>query len=308
MLDGAFHNLPVSPEWLQRTSRIESLTPAQIQRAARIASHLDDYPGDRLEPVLSRVLDEGLRLSGPVATGGQVPALDYRLDALNADHALPDLAEGLAKLRSGRIALYGPPGTGKSAFAHYLGQTLDMPVLQRRASDLLGRYVGDTEAAIARMFQTARQQGALLLVDEADSFLQDRAQAREHWQLTQVNELLVQMEAYEGLLVMSTNLMERLDPAVLRRFDLKIRFDYLTPAQAGKLWEALLKSLQLPLRDGMPERRELARLERLTPGDFATVQRKLRLLPQAVSPQRVLEALAAECQAKPGAKQRIGFM
>ena len=59
---------------------------------------------------------------------------------------------------------------------------------------------------------------AVLILDEAASFLADRRDARANWEITQVNELLTQMEAHNGVFICTTNLMERLDPASLRRF------------------------------------------------------------------------------------------
>ena len=81
------------------------------------------------------------------------------------------------------------------------------------------------------MFAAARQQNAVLVLDEADSFLSDRRGARQSWEVTQVNELLTQMEAFDGIFICTTNLMEKLDPASLRRFAFKVRFDPMTPDQ-----------------------------------------------------------------------------
>lgn len=68
----------------------------------------------------------------------------------------------------------------------------------RRASDLLSCWVGATEQNIARAFEEARKDDAVLLIDEADSFLQDRRGAGHSWEVTQVNEVLTQMENFEG--------------------------------------------------------------------------------------------------------------
>ena len=64
------------------------------------------------------------------------------------------------------------------------------------------------------MFEEAKEEGAVLLLDEADSFLQDRASLKQSWEVTQVNELLTQMESFDGLFVCSTNLMDKLDLAI----------------------------------------------------------------------------------------------
>jgi transitional endoplasmic reticulum ATPase len=95
----------------------------------------------------------------------------------------------------------------------------------------LDKYVGESEKNIADMFAVARQQNAVLVLDEADSFLADRRNAQRSWEVTQVNELLTQMEAFDGIFICTTNLMEKLDPASIRRFAFKVRFDPMTPDQ-----------------------------------------------------------------------------
>jgi SpoVK/Ycf46/Vps4 family AAA+-type ATPase len=212
---------------------------------------------------------------------------------------------GLRAHKAGRLCLYGPPGTGKTAFGHHLAQELDLPLLVRRASDLLGMYVGENEKNLARMFAEARQEGALLLLDEADSFLQDRGGAQRSWELTLVNEMLTQLEAFPGIFVASTNLLDSLDSAALRRFDMKVRFDYLRPEQALLLFEDLASSLALPV--DAAARARLGGLARLTPGDFAAVARQVRFQP-AASAAELAGRLRGECDLKPeGRRKAIGF-
>ena len=172
-------------------------------------------------------------------------------------------------------------------------------------------WVGGSEANIAHMFQEAGEKGAVLLLDEADSFLGERRGANHSWEVTQVNELLVQMENFSGLFICSTNLMDRLDQAVFRRFDLKIRFDYPTAEQRWRLFEAHMKDLGfiLDAAASAPLRAELDKLEVLTPGDFATVKRKNRMLENITNSHAFLKALAEECKVKPEGKgvKSIGF-
>ena len=139
-----------------------------------------------------------------------------------------------------------------------------------------------------------------------DSFLQDRRSAQHSWKVTQVNEMLTQMEGFAGVFMASTNLMGGLDPAALRRFDLKVRLDYLRPDQA---WALLLRhcaQLGLPTPDA-PEQARLARLRQLTPGDFAAVLRQQRFRPLTRA-QALVDALEAECALKPGDHRAIGFV
>ena len=82
--------------------------------------------------------------------------------------------EALKTRGHGSLCFYGPPGSGKTALAEHLAQALGRPLLVRQASDLLSKYLGETEQNMAAMFREAESEGALLLLDEADSFLQDR--------------------------------------------------------------------------------------------------------------------------------------
>ena len=177
----------------------------------------------------------------------------------------------------------------------------------RRASDLLSPWLGETEQQLARMFREARDQGALLLLDEADSFLRERTGATHGFEVTQVNEVLVQMEAFEGLFVASTNLLGSLDAAALRRFDLKIEFQALGVEQALALLRELVpgevtgEMLRLA-------RARLAGLDGLTPGDFAAVMRRLGVTGRRPTTEALLAGLAAEARLKPGATRPIGFV
>ena len=103
----------------------------------------------------------------------------------------------------------------------------------------------------------------------------------------------------------TTNLMEGLDPASLRRFDLKVKFDFLQPAQAIELLRRICAENALPTPTPVEEGR-LSRLQTLTPGDFAAVRRQHRFRP-VTSVAAWVAALEAECELKTGPKRAIGF-
>ena len=148
----------------------------------------------------------------------------------------------------------------------------------------------------------------MLLLDEAVGFLRERTRAHRSWEVTQVNELLTRMEAYDGLFVCSTNLMEDLDAAALRRFDLKIRLDYLRPAQAWTLFRELLKAGGACVPEKARWLPRLARLERLTPGDFALLVRRQRLAVGPLTAATLFEGLRREADFKADREGRgIGF-
>lgn len=296
--------------WCEQVAQHEALAPALIERAVRVglAARAASPAVDTVVAV-SRALNNTLEALGaarlPQLRDG-LCALDYRPDYLNADADLDSLASGLRRSSEGRLCLYGPPGTGKTAWAAHLARTLERPLLVRRASDILSPYVGVAERNIARMFAQAAQEQAVLVFDEADSLLQDRRHAQRSWEVTQVNEMLTQMESFRGIFVASTNLIDSFDEAAMRRFDICIRLGYLGSRQAWEMFVALATSIGFAVPDALRARLDLLRL--LTPGDFAAVARGIRL--DAVScAEGLLARLVKVCDAKDNRRQRpIGFV
>jgi transitional endoplasmic reticulum ATPase len=146
---------------------------------------------------------------------------------------------------------------------------------------------------------------AVLMIDEVDSFLQDRGKAVRSWEVTQVNELLTRMESFNGIFIASTNRLEHLDSASLRRFDLKLSFDYLDTKQIG----GLLRSWYLNLGIKPPTSKHVAMMESMkcvTPGDFAAVARRHRFQPFK-NAESFLLALTEDCSIKTENSRRIGF-
>ena len=308
VLDDYLADLPVSDAWKQRMAEHDGLVPAIVERAARVVrSAKDSHPPQQTERALERVIGNTLEVMGlPREPRNWVPiATSYRLDVLNTDCDMAEVQAGLCEHREGRVCLYGPPGTGKTAFGRYIAETLDRPLLIRRASDIISPWLGMTEQNMARMFRQAQEEEAVLLLDEADSFLQDRHGAQRSWEITEVNEMLTQMESFNGIFIASTNLMASLDAAALRRFDLKICFDYLRPAQAWLLFQDT--SAKLGIQVDPAQAIPLARLGVLTPGDFSNVVRQARLR-RIRTGHDLLERLSAECEAKPqGRRSNMGF-
>ena len=288
----------------------EHATPAVITRAVRIARSLNPRAGKKLDATVECLVDSTLKAQGfAKLEGAQGPRLPsfYSPKLINTDVPLDGLVEGLRKHAEARLCFYGPPGTGKTAFGCWLAQELDRPLMVQRVSDLVSPYVGQTEQNLAEAFAQATQDGAVLLLDEVDSFLQDRRKAKQSWEVTAVNEMLTQMESYRGLFIASTNLIRDLDEASLRRFDMKIYFGYLDQPQVQQLFSTHLQALKL--KD--PTKTASLRLrseQQLTPGDFASVARQARFKPFANANQ-LASALIAETRLKTAGKQRpIGFV
>ena len=307
MVDRYTAPLPVSDAWRDRLADNDSIAPAVLERTTRVVGLLDVAARVDVERALTRVINNTVRALGgeplPQATVGGTGG--YRLELLNVDCDLAPLRQGLADSGEGRLCLYGPPGTGKTAFGRHLAQALDRPLLLHRASDLLSPYVGEAERNIARMFEQAQREGGVLLLDEADTYLRDRQGAHRGWEVAQVNEMLTQMESFGGVFIASTNLMDTLDAAALRRFDVKIRFDYMTAEQAWAMFCDIARRKSWATPEVL--RRELDRIPALTPGDFATLERQLRFA-RCDTAEAFIERLAAEVRLKPEHRRRpVGF-
>lgn len=295
---------------IERIARSEVLAPAVASRAAGVIRAIrSQFDQAGTAGALEWLIDQSLEAQGLVPLRQQdATSLPSHYDPalLNADADLAVLADGLARTRSGRLCLYGPPGTGKTAYGRWLAERLNMPLILCSASELMSKWVGESEKNIAAAFRRAERENGLLLIDEVDSFLQDRAQARHPWEVTMVNEMLTRMEAFSGVFIASTNLMDGIDSAALRRFDLKIRFNFLLADQAEAMLRSYSQSLSLPV----PASAELAavrRLTMLTPGDFAAIGRQHRFRPLTSCAALVL-ALASECAIKDRSAPSIGFL
>ena len=221
---------------------------------------------------------------------------------INADMDLNALTTQLKEL--GRLnfslCLYGASGTGKSAYARYLAEQLGIEVLHFRASDLIGPYVGQTEHNIAQAFAKAKENKALLIFDEADTFLRNRSFAMRSWEVSGVNEMLTWMESHPYPFICTTNLMDTLDPASLRRFTFKVKYDFLTSEQVKEAISYFF-GLEISLN-------EISGLNKLTPGDFALVKNKADILGKSAQFNVVKEMLENEQKLKSNTQNgAIGF-
>lgn len=221
---------------------------------------------------------------------------------IHADMDLQALTTQLTRLErlNFSLCLYGASGTGKSAYARYLADKLGLEVVQRRASDLISCYVGETEQNIAKAFAQAREDKSLLIFDEADSFLRDRSTAARAWEVSSVNEMLTWMESHPYPFICTTNLMESLDPASLRRFSFKVKYNFLTSQQVKEAFDYFF-GIKIALA-------ETAGLDKLTPGDFTLVKNKAEILGTSTQFSAVKEMLETEQKLKHNAYGNgIGF-
>ena len=310
--------LQVSEAYVAKLTARKGLTPAQIRTAVRFArlallDHLDSETAVlRLEQLIERQLQNAdVALGNRPESSGRRSVTTYDLAMLNVEtrYALPRIIEALKSRGHGTLCFYGAPGTGKTALAEHMAEALQRPLIIKQASDLMSKYVGETEQNMAAMFRDAEAEKAVLLLDEADSFLQDRRGAQRTYEVTEVNEMLQGMERYRGIFVCTTNLLDSLDPAALRRFTFKIKFSPLTATQREQMFvaEALagdITAMTNTLRAG------LHKLTQLCPGDFAAVKRQIDILATELPADEFLAQLEAEHRIKPEVRdaRNIGFV
>jgi ATP-dependent 26S proteasome regulatory subunit len=233
----------------------------------------------------------------------EVAATDrFAPELVNADSDLAALERALTRPGAPRdvaMCLYGPPGTGKSAFARHLAAAMGLDPLVKRGSELLSKWIGESEQKIAAAFAEAREDERVLIIDEAESFLWSRAGADRSWEVSMVNELLVAMETHTLPFVCTTNHLDFIDAAALRRFSFKLKFDFMTPTQTELAYRRFFgRAAPAVLREHAS----------LTPGDLALVARKLRVLgPGSDNDAMILRMLEQEAAVKRLPAQRIGF-
>jgi tellurite resistance protein len=315
-VEGVIAGLGLSSRIQQELSLQAGLSEQQLKNAVIVANRTAEGDTTKTEAhILQAVSRSQQALNRKEKDDLRIPVTQYRLEYLNTSGKFkaPQIIAALKKRPEGLLAFYGLSGTGKTQLAEHIAGELDKPLIMRRASEILGKYVGESEKGIAEMFAEADAENAILLLDEADTFLRDRTMANHQWEVSVVNELLQRMERFKGIFIIATNLFEQLDSAALRRFPFKLEFLPLTEEQR---WSMFLTETEMAAKlDSMEPaeiqdiRDRLNGLDRLTPGDFATVKGQCLLLDEQLTAEEWLDQLTLEIEMKKKAtaKRTMGF-
>jgi SpoVK/Ycf46/Vps4 family AAA+-type ATPase len=298
---------------LARLAATYAASPAELARAVETASLAGN--GTAAVDAIEAILAASLRARGGARANDRARPKAYRADCIHASADVESIARSLSGWTPARggvaLLLHGLPGTGKSEWVQELGRRLHRPVIERRSSQIESKWLGESQQNLARAFREAAERGAVLLFDEVDSFLRDRRGATFRWEVELTNEFLQQLETHPGIVACTTNLLDSLDPAVLRRFPIKVEFRPSTPEQAAALFEAYFEPLlgADPIARVRPELpRLLAAIGALTPGDFGAIERRVRVTGEVRTVDDVLRLLGEEIghRAK-GGHRAVGF-
>jgi hypothetical protein len=148
------------------------------------------------------------------------------------------------KIKPGyRVLFYGPPGTGKTLTATLLGKQFGKDVYRIDLSQIVSKYIGETEKNLEKVFIKAEYKDWILFFDEADALFGKRTNvqnAHDRYANQEVSYLLQRVEDYPGLLILASNFKSNMDEAFLRRFQTIIHFPTPNAGERLKLWQKTL--------------------------------------------------------------------
>ena len=303
-----YHLKNIPKDVIKEMASTYAITPGGISTAC--AALVDLAPSKKeVRDVLHKVIRKHCQLLGisdPKENKKFLPCKEYSLEGLNIESSidikdvtnmcsvyLSKLSKD-SKTRPMNILLTGPSGTGKTEYVKYLGSVLNKPVEIVRASTMLDKYVGETEKNIARIFKHAEATGSILFLDEIDGLLYDRTRTHQSWEVSQVNEILCQMENFRGILIGASNFEGNLDGASVRRFTFKFRFKYLDKDGISKFYVRYFGKVDE--KDEFFQK--IINLSSVGPGDFSLVRVQADYTTEAITPEWVYKTLNRELEAK----------
>lgn len=213
----------VSPEWEEKILKGKELKPRfSYDFPAKLTTTRMKWEDVVLHPFTQEQIEDIKRW------------IKYQ-DALYAD-------ENLAKKinRGYRVLFYGPPGTGKTLTATLLGKEFSRDVYRVDLSQIVSKYIGETEKNLSRIFDRAEHKNWILFFDEADSLFGKRTNVQsshDKFANQEVSYLLQRIEDFSGLLILASNFKSNIDEAFLRRFHSVIHFPIPNAKERWAIWE-----------------------------------------------------------------------
>ncbi|PWJ59134.1 MULTISPECIES: ATP-binding protein [unclassified Fibrobacter] len=213
-------------------------------------------------------------------------------------------AFGLRKnLKRGyRVLFYGPPGTGKTLTATLVGKKVGMDVYRVDLSQVVSKYIGETEKNLSNIFDQAESHNWILFFDEADSLFGARTQtnnSNDRAANQEISYLLQRVEDFPGIVILASNLKSNIDEAFSRRFQNAIYFPLPEPEERRILWSNIFELTPVENRDELFD--EFAEKYELAGGALTNVARYAALSAlmngrQVVNRDDIQRGLAKELQ------------
>lgn len=145
----------------------------------------------------------------------------------------------------------GPPGTGKTMAVHVLSDMLELPLYRIDISQIVDKYIGETEKRLEEVFNIAEKNNAILFFDEADSIFGKRSEvndAKDKYANTEVSYILQRMEEYDGIVILATNYKKNIDEAFMRRIRYLVEFTLPVEEIRRQIWKSSFAP-EVPLED-----------------------------------------------------------
>lgn len=256
-----YYDLPLDDRLLTAVADAYTFTEARIAAVIDTLAGRHALAGDeKIEPMLwdvcrteaqdqpigvAKRVDAPYRLSDLVAPPKTVALLQEVLGQMRHRAYVIDELGFAAKhpaVKNLCVLFYGSPGTGKTMASSILANELSLPLYRVDLSTVLSKYIGETERNIAQLFERAQLMNVVLHFDEAEGLFSKRTDAKDshdRFANLQVGFLLQRIESYQGLVILSTNLMGNIDKAFLRRFGFVIEFPSPTSEERLHLWRQI---------------------------------------------------------------------
>ena len=233
---------------------------------------------------------------------------EYDIRIINSDIS-PELLDRMARKAHmshspWKLLIAGVSGTGKSAYAYHLANKLDMEILVKRPQDVIFRYFGESETAIANAFREAESKNALLLFDEADGYLSRKTDVfsgadKGYNDIT--NAFMVNLEEYGGFVIATTNHLDIIEPAIIRRFHKSIEFKFPTYKGMMILFEKYFPGISFDKR--MLE--QTCSSGTIGPGDFIAIKELVGYMePEEATPEFIISSLMKNADSRKASERK----
>jgi ATPase family associated with various cellular activities (AAA) len=243
----------LADEVLDRLANNHRLEHTQIERV--FAMTVQPTP-DELARAAYRLAGARVRHARPVRLGrtfddlvlrdSSREALERLIYFLQQRDRIADAHEldGRFRIRRGPVVLFsGRSGTGKTLAAEVIAGTIGRPLFAVDLSQLVSKYIGETEKHIDDVLRDAERAGAVLFFDEADAMFSSRTEvssSNDRYANLEVGYLLQRIEQHDGLVILATNLNQSIDEAFLRRFHTRVEFPFPEPSERRRIWDLML--------------------------------------------------------------------